>query len=278
MPALTTRPILMLTDYGVSDEYVGVLKCVILSINRRVQLVDITHQIPPYDIYTGMFIISKSMKYFPPDSILLAIVDPGVGGERKAIVGVTDIGKKIFFVGPDNGIFTPLLENSEVYEIDTDSVLRKARKYVSIEKLSLTFHGRDLFAPAAALISKGEKIKNISKGRIQNPRRIDFPEPKVDKSNNLICGNVIHIDRFGNIITDVEVELLGNWPACKIDWVLVGGYKIQAPLVSSYDSVNPGEFLLIIGSYDTLEISMREGNAANKLGVKRFDKVEIKLR
>lgn len=307
-------PIFFLTDYGTRDEYVGIVKSVILSINQDAKIIDITHEISPQDIYSAVFIISKILNYLPQKSIILAVVDPGVGGKRKPIVGESEIEfprvkKKIFFVGPDNGIFTPIFlqaKRQKIFEINEEKILDEARNYGLLLEKSNTFHGRDIFAPACALISKNpEIIKKISFQEEIIPVKLELPKPQIKiiedskekdkrirKKEKEIIGQIIHIDRFGNLITNIPKEYLED---CKINEIEIlkvkveekksqaqmkktkKVIKIRAPFVRSYDSVKKGEPLLIVGSYNTLEISVREGSAEEKFGAKRFDIVKAKL-
>jgi S-adenosylmethionine hydrolase len=308
-------PIFFLTDYGTKDEYVGVVKSVILSINQDAKIIDITHEIPSQDIFSAAFIIDKILKYLPQKSIILAVVDPGVGGKRKPIVGESEIEfpkgvkKKIFFVGPDNGIFTPIFlqaKHYKVFEINAERILEEAKSYGLFLEKSNTFHGRDIFAPACALVSKNpEIIKEISLKEEVLPVKLELPKPQIkiieDKEaekerskekEKEIIGHIIHIDKFGNIITNIPKEYLEGSRIKEIEILRAKlkekksqlrtnksekRIKIKAPLVSSYDSVKKEKPLLIIGSYNTLEISVRDGSAEKKFGAKRFDIVKIKL-
>jgi S-adenosylmethionine hydrolase len=310
-------PIFFLTDYGTKDEYVGVVKSVILSINQDAKIIDITHEIPPQDIFSAVFIIDKILKYLPQKSIILAVIDPGVGGKRKSIVGESEIEfpkgvkKKIFFVGPDNGIFTPIFlqaKHYKVFEINAERILEEAKSYGLFLEKSNTFHGRDIFAPACALVSKNpEIIKEISLKEEVLPVKLELPKPQIkiieDKEaekerskekekGKEIIGHIIHIDKFGNLITNIPKEYLEGSRIKEIEILRAKlkekksqlrtnksekRIKIKAPLVSSYDSVKKEKPLLIIGSYNTLEISVRDGSAEEKLGAKRFDIVKIKL-
>jgi S-adenosylmethionine hydrolase len=310
-------PIFFLTDYGTKDEYAGVVKSVILSINQDAKIIDITHEIPPQDIFSAVFIIDKILKYLPQKSIILAVIDPGVGGKRKSILGESEIEfpkgvkKKIFFVGPDNGIFTPIFlqaKHYKVFEINAERILEEAKSYGLFLEKSNTFHGRDIFAPACALVSKNpEIIKEISLKEEVLPVKLELPKPQIkiieDKEaekerskekekGKEIIGHIIHIDKFGNLITNIPKEYLEGRRIKEIEILRAKlkekksqlgtnksekRIKIKAPLVSSYDSVKKEKPLLIIGSYNTLEISVRDGSAEKKFGAKRFDIVKIKL-
>jgi S-adenosylmethionine hydrolase len=308
-------PIFFLTDYGTKDEYVGVVKSVILSINQDAKIIDITHEIPSQDIFSAAFIIDKILKYLPQKSIILAVVDPGVGGKRKSIVGESEIEfpkgvkRKIFFVGPDNGIFTPIFlqaKHYKVFEINAERILEEAKSYGLFLEKSNTFHGRDIFAPACALVSKNpEIIKEISLKEEVLPVKLELPKPQIkiieDKEaekerskekEKEIIGHIIHIDKFGNLITNIPKEYLEGSRIKEIEILRAKlkekksqlrtnksekRIKIKAPFVSSYDSVEKEKPLLIIGSYNTLEISVRDGSAEKKFGAKRFDIVKVKL-
>jgi len=243
------------------------------------------------------------------------VVDPGVGGKRKAIIGESEIEfpegvkKKIFFVGPDNGIFTPILlqaKNYKVFEINEERVLEEAKSYGLFLEKSNTFHGRDIFAPACALVSKNpEIIREISLKEEVLPVKLELPKPQIKiieekeaekerskEKEKEIIGHIIHIDKFGNLITNIPKEYLEGIKIKEIEILIAKlkekksqlrtnksekRIKIKAPLVSSYDSVKKEKPLLIIGSYNTLEISVRDGSAEKKFGAKRFDIVKVKL-
>ena len=297
-----TRKILFLTDFGVQDEYVGVVKCVIKSISPDTEIIDLTHEIHSHDIYHALFVIQKSFNFFPDKSVLLAVVDPGVGGKRKGIFGISRQGRReIMFVGPDNGIFTPLYTGEYTsYEIDSRKVREKAFEIGGIElPMSSTFHGRDIFAPTAALLSIGVSPEEISSGRIEKPKKLAFPNWRLlteTDRHKAIEGYVAHIDKFGNIITNIpSSEVKGKIKVRKKrrgEMIIKriefsdpeGRRKIELrniPFVSSYEDVERGEPLLISGSWDTVEFSVREGNAKEylrrklKFDVSRFCKVVL---
>ena len=284
-----TRKILFLTDFGLEDEYVGVVKCVIKSIAPDTEIIDITHEIPSHDIYHALFVVQKSFSFFPDKSVLLAVVDPGVGGKRKEIFGISKQGRReIMFVGPDNGIFTPLYTGEWIaYEIDSIKVRKKAFEIGGIElPMSSTFHGRDIFAPTAALLSMGISPEEISGGKVQNPKKISIPDWRIltetkKQKKIIIEGYVVHIDKFGNIITnipssEVKVKMKKSRVINKIELSDIKGRKKvelkNIPFVSSYEEVARGKPLLISGSWDTVELSVREGNAKEYLRRKlKFD-------
>lgn len=267
------KPIVFLTDYGSKDEYVGVIKCIIYRINPKAKIIDITHDIKPYTVLSGTYIIDKIMSYVPLPCVILGVVDPGVGSTREEIFGFSHIGKhKIFFVGPNNGLFTPLFSyKHKVFQIDTTALLKKTQKFDLDLYLSNTFHGRDIFAPVAAFLSLGTDYKSLIKKEIESPVLCEIPT--AHQQGSIIQGEVLHIDSFGNIITNIK----------GIDKVKTFKLSIQDKsigrirLISSYLEGKDNEIFGIIGSYRTLEISVREGNAAALLGVRVSDKVSVKI-
>ena len=281
--------ILFLTDFGLEDEYVGVVKCVIKSIAPDTEIIDITHSIPSHDIYHALFVIQKSVKFFPEKSVLLAVVDPGVGGKRKEILGISKLEcGEIMFVGPDNGIFTPLYTGEyKTYEIDSVKVRQKAFEIGGIKlPMSSTFHGRDIFAPTAALLSIGISPAEISKRKVGTPKKLSFPNWRVlteTAQRKIIEGYVAHIDKFGNIITNIPSTEIKRKTAKKLEFSFSGrrAELKNIPFVSSYEEVEKGSPLLISGSWDTVEFSVREGNAKEylrrklKFDVDRFCKIVL---
>ncbi|MCD6474219.1 MAG: S-adenosyl-l-methionine hydroxide adenosyltransferase family protein [Thermoplasmata archaeon] len=243
--------ITLLTDIG--WEYAAEMKGVIYSINPRATIVDVSHDIMPQNIMQGAFILYSIAPYFK-NSIHVGVVDPGVGTERKAIAIKC---KNAWFVGPDNGLFYPAAARigiEKVYELEIE------------EKASPVFHGRDVFAPAAALLSIGEKPKwkDVSVAEI---KKIDFGAAV--KKKGKIEARVLFIDRFGNIITNAT-DLFGDKFKIKI-----GEKEVIARMVKSYGYAEKGELVILQSSSGFMEIAMREGNAALYLGVKEGDIIEI---
>ena len=191
--------ITLLTDFGTSDYFVPAVKGVILTINPKVQIIDITHEIPPQDIETAGFILAACYGNFPKGTVNIAVVDPGVGSARRALI--VDAGGYLF-VGPDNGIFSYIFTREadvKVYRIANQEFLR--------EPVSATFHGRDVFAPVAAWLSKGISPESIGE-LLDDYVRLDVPEPVRSSDRGLIEGRIIHIDSFGNCVTNLtEREL-----------------------------------------------------------------------
>ena len=248
------------TDFGLSDAYVGVMKGVILSIAPQAVLVDICHEVPPQAVSTGAFVLYQAAPYFPPDTVHLVVVDPGVGSERRAVAVRTQVGT---FVAPDNGVLSMVLADTPV--VESIQLMQPASR---LPDISATFHGRDVFAPAAAHIAAGAPL--ISLGTpISDLIRIPVLQPELRLNGDLIA-HVIHVDSFGNLILDAMVSQAGR--KCRL---IVGSARIDH-LSDTFADAKPGEPLAYVGStQDHLEIAIRNGNAARVLGVRVGDQVQI---
>jgi len=260
MPPTT---ITLLTDFGYQDHYVGVMKGVILSINPQIKFVDISHNVSPHNVLEGAIILNNAYSYFPRGTIHIAVVDPGVGSDRKAILVA---GKDYFFVGPDNGIFGLVcnrLKEFNVFELTNSRFFLKP--------ISATFHGRDIFAPIAAYLSKGVPPAEMSQ-KIKNYQSLSLPVPIIEGER--IKGTVIHMDGFGNLVTNINrghLKKIGKENSLKVKI----GERIITKISPNYQSVNRGKLLALIGSSEMLEISVREGNTWKMLGYKEGDEVLV---
>lgn len=256
--------ITFLTDFGMKSGYVAQMKGTALSITDA-RLVDITHDITPHNIREGAFVLQISVPYFPVGTIHVAVVDPGVGTDRKGIIITT---RSQIMVGPDNGLLMPaarFLGNFTVYEITNE-------KYM-LNSISNTFHGRDIFAPVAAHIINGTSFEKIGE-RIGDFVDLDFGRGEI--TDKTATGKIIYIDRFGNIITNINgVRLREVLDFDKKIMAFIGDKQKEISFVKSYDFVKKGQLLMTIGSSNHLEIGVNQGNAARKLGVKLDDKVKI---
>jgi S-adenosylmethionine hydrolase len=252
--------ITLTTDFGEDGYYVGAIKGVILSICPDAQLVDITHQITPYSPLEGSFALSHAAPSFPAGTVHLAVVDPGVGGLRKPIVVETE---HHCFVGPDNGLFTPFLDQAKaIYRIRDD---REA-----LSSPSHTFHGRDIFAPVAARLALGETIDSLG-DPIGQAARLHMPHPRQEMES--VVGQVVSIDRFGNLITNIhqrDLKSLGP----RVD-IQVGTYTIPG-LARTYEDGMLGESLALLGSSGYLELAVVQGNAGGQLGVGKGERVRVR--
>jgi S-adenosylmethionine hydrolase len=238
--------ITLITDFGTSDGYVGAMKGVIARVagsRPAPVVVDLAHDIPPGDIAHAAWVVATSTTEFPHGSIHVVVVDPGVGGARREVVVRA---RNRWYVGPDNGVFAYVAERgSEAYAIENDRF--------RAEHVSPTFHGRDVFAPTAAAIASGEDPTTAGR-RIELVGRLPWGPRARD------VGRVVHIDRFGNLITDLPEGEAGR----AVD---VAGQVL--PLVQTYEAVAPGQLLAYIGSAGTVEIAVRDGRADRRLSLQR---------
>ena len=273
---MDTSPIITLTtDFGTQDPYVGVMKGVVLGINPHASIIDISHDVQPQSILEGAFIIGSSHRFFPKGTLHVAVVDPGVGTSRSALLLVTP---SAYFLGPDNGVLSYIVKEGfrGEPEMSSDSQVRVPHDYRAyrltnpefwLHPVSSTFHGRDIFAPVAAHLSLGvpedrlgEEVRQLMYLPIEQPRW----------NGDTLAGRVVHVDRFGNLITDIPAALLsgGNPITIGIKEHCISG------LSQSYAE---GEWLLaIVGSNNTLELSVRNGNAAHSLGAKMGEDVRVR--
>jgi len=259
------QPILTLTtDFGLKDHYVGAMKAVILGISPDVRLVDISHEIPPQDIMAGAWVMRNAAMYFPPKTVHLVVVDPGVGTHRDPVV--IEIEDQ-FFVGPDNGIFSLIADAFEY----------RATKLTNpdywLEKTSQTFHGRDIFAPVAAHLTKGVAVSELGE-RIHEIVTYRWAIPIADKDG--IQGWIVHIDRFGNLITNIPKSMLESILGGRNFKIYVGN-SILNEILPAFGAVHDGEPVAYIGSSDVLEIAINKGNAKEMLGVEKGAQISIVL-
>lgn len=250
------RSITILTDFGTRDGYVAAMKGVMASIAPESRIVDAAHEVEPGDVEAGAWVLSQYWDLFPEGTVHLVVVDPGVGGERRAIA--LEAGGRTF-VGPDNGVATRVISREGTW-----SCFELESERVGHRPLSRTFHGRDLFAPAAAQIAAGRPPAELG-SRFESPLRLPLPEPA--RTEGGVEGEVVYVDRFGNLITNIP----GGWTGSGWEWSVSGRWL--GPIRESYSEVEVGELLVTIGSADTLEIAAREGSAATRLGVSRGARV-----
>ncbi len=257
------RVITFLTDFGLQDAYVGTMKGVVLSINPHAQMVDLTHEVAAQDVETAAFLLHGAYRYFPAGTIHVVVVDPGVGGERRGLAG--RIGD-YFFVAPDNGVLSWVLADAPGGEI----VELKNAEYF-LPHVSRTFHGRDVFAPVAAHLSLGVSLATLGPPVI-DPVRFDIPQPVVVE--NHITAQVIHVDRFGNLITNVTDETLRRWQGQANVVIEIAGQRIEE-VSATYSAAASHGLIALFESSGHLEIAVREGSAAERLGVGRGAPVHI---
>jgi S-adenosylmethionine hydrolase len=262
-----TRPIITLTtDYGTNDYFVGAMKGVILNINPEVQIVDITHGILAHDILDGALTIGHAFKYFPPRTVHLVVVDPGVGTPRRPILVASD---QHYFVAPDNGVLSSVYDQTQAlygWHITSEHYFRNP--------VSNTFHGRDIFAPVAAWLTKSWQSSAFG-DPVTDFVRFSIPKPKVN--GNSLKGIVLRIDNFGNLVTNVKVEDVPALVAPESKFTIRVGNSQVNKLVLTFAQGAPGETVGLIGSSGFLEISINKGNAARTLGVARGAEVTIEF-
>lgn len=270
--------IALITDFGTSDPYVGIMKGILAGISPETRLIDLTHHIPPGNIQRGAFVLWQSSLDLPQGTIFLAVVDPGVGTERKAICLVCD-GQR--FIGPDNGLFSYLLYGKEyqAWELSNPAY--------QLSSPGTTFHGRDIFAPAAAYAANGiwgDKFGNAVKS-IQC-----LPEPRLVKKGNSLSGEVISTDMFGNLFTSLgRFQSTDSWDLILGSWINHTNCKIKdrthveiilkdktLSLVKTFAMVPEGTCAGLIGSTGLLEIVCNQGSAAKLLSIKRGDAVVLR--
>jgi len=260
--------ITLITDFGTNDHFVGTMKGVIYNINPSVEIVDITHQVAAYDIFDAAFMLAQSYRFFPPDTIHLVVVDPGVGTSRRPLLARSLAYK---FVAPDNGVLSLIYEreeNVEVRHITAD--------HYFLNPVSSTFQGRDIFAPIVGWLSKGVEVDKFGEP-ISDFIKFSSPKPK-RVGDNLIKGVVLKVDKFGNILTNLRPEDLAqlfteNPPPFKI---IINQHEITR-LNLAYSMGKPGELFAIVGSSGYLEICTNRGSAAKLLNVNRGVDVGVTL-
>ncbi len=251
--------ITLLTDFGAGSGYPAQMKGVILAARPDANLVDLSHEVPHYDVLAGALLLEACAPRFPEHAIHLAVVDPGVGTARRPLCLVDAMGRR--FVGPDNGLFTPFLDGGRAYLIAAGGAVSAPA--------SATFHGRDVFAPAAAWIAGGGEPAAMGPA-VVDPVRLDWPA--AERRGSEVHGQCLTADPFGNVLTSIrEVDLRAAAPVA----VTVAGRP--ARFVLTYGEGRSGELLALIGSSGRLEISTREGNAAQLLGFTRGAPVVVRV-
>jgi len=264
--------ITLLTDFGVEDAYAGIMKGVILSINPSAVIIDITHHIDPQDLIQAAYIIKSSYKYFPHGTVHLIVVDPGVGSDR-AIVALKMMGH--IFITPDNGVLTLLMDEGKI-----ESIVRVENPLYFLESVSQTFHGRDIFAPVGAHLSRGIDLKKLGSPLDQkNLTHLRIRKPYISDKGELV-GNIMSFDRFGNCISNIDSNYIKKFNESNSGRMLeikIGQDKIKG-LSLRYADTEPQSPLAIIGSFGYLEIALNKGNAKHYLGIEKGDSITLKYK
>ncbi len=264
--------ITLTTDFGTTDEYAGVMKGVILSINPQATIVDITHHIDPQNIIQAAYTLLAAYPFFPKGTVHVAVVDPGVGSER-SVLALKKQGH--IFLAPNNGVLTLLMPSDTAYDL----FLIENSAYF-LKTVSNTFHGRDIFAPVAAHLSMGLDLSKLGPPAVpQNQIQATFPQPFINANNNLI-GTIIAIDRFGNLITNIDATRLRRFCSQEMNnrlEICISNYKISG-LTDSYANAAPQTALTLINSRGHLEIAVNGGNAAICFSAQKGDSVTLSIR
>ncbi len=254
--------ITLTTDFGLRDPFVGIMKGVISRINPQAMIIDLTHEIPPQDILAAAMTLRHAVKYFPQKTVHVAVVDPGVGSARRPLLVAVD---DTYFIGPDNGVLSLAWEGRQ-----PNRVVHLSNPTYYLKPTSGTFHGRDVFAPAAGYLSLG--IAPEAFGEILDDY-IRIGEPGVVKTERSLTGEIVYIDRFGNLFSNIqEQDLIGLGE--KNLSVVLGEVTIQG-LAPNYSAVQSGQPVALINSWGVLEIALNKGDAARRLGVGIGAKVYI---
>jgi len=239
------------TDFGLDDPFVGILKGVIAGRAPGVPVVDLSHGVPPQDVRTAALVLRQAVPYFPAGTVHVAVVDPGVGGTRRAICIET---ARAFLVGPDNGVLS-------LVAADVRRVVELTETQFQLHPRSATFHGRDVFAPVAAALATGTPADALGPA-LADFVRIDLPRPARD--GGAVRGEVIAVDRFGNLATNVDEGALAAFSRRRLS-ISIAGRRLDG-VAGSYDAVAPGEAVAVLNSWGFLEIAVRDGSASRTLG------------
>ncbi|HEX7483313.1 MAG TPA: SAM-dependent chlorinase/fluorinase [Candidatus Bathyarchaeia archaeon] len=253
--------ITLTSDFGLKDPYVAEMKGVILTINPTAIIIDITHNVEKFNIRMGAFMLASAAPYFPKSTVHLAVVDPTVGTDRRAILVQTKLG---FFVGPDNGVLMLAAKNQgieHIYELTNPKFM--------MPNVSSTFHGRDIFAPAAAYVDKCRILSEFGP-EIANVIIPEFTSLK--SSNKTLIGEILHIDDFGNIITNISQKEMRQTKTVNVK---LRKLTLNVSFGKTYAQTKTREAIALMGSHGFLEIALNQANAAQKYGVKAGDKVEV---
>lgn len=260
MPKIIT----LTTDFGLKDPYVAEMKAAILSISCDAAIVDVTHEIAKFNIRMGAYVLASAAPYFLEGTIHVAVVDPGVGTQRRFILIQTRHG---FFVGPDNGLLILAAEQQGIRGIREITNPR-----LMLPHVSSTFHGRDVFAPAAAHLANGVAPAEFG------PEIHDAIKPsfaKVTLRKDVLVGEVLHVDNFGNIITNISGKELARTRGASVVNVKLGNQKLKLKFCIAYGEAKPQKPLALIGSHGYLEIALNQGNAAEKFKAKLGDRIKL---
>ena len=263
-------PIAILTDFGYRDHYAGAMKAVIASIAPAARVIDITHGIPPQSVIAGALALRACWRFFPKGTVFLAVVDPGVGTARLPIAIETRAGAR--FVGPDNGLLWPAAEQAGLRR----AVALRAPRY-RLARVSATFHGRDIFAPAAAWLQRGARLAGFGPV-VKQITRLEIAG--ATRQGRKLRGSVIYIDHYGNLVTNIDRESVERLAAFFLGMELSVriGHGPPIKIVGAYGEARRGAPLATFGSFDLMEIAVRDGSAAEKFGAHQGVTVQVSVK
>jgi S-adenosylmethionine hydrolase len=259
------RPVIaLLTDFGTRDHYAGTMKGVVLGICPDATFVDISHHVPPHDVLAGALELAASYRYFPAGTIFLVVIDPGVGSARRGIAAEAG---EFRFVAPDNGVLSVVLS-----EVVPRRIVELTERRYARPTVSRTFEGRDRFAPAAAWLAKGLELTALGRpaGSLHS---LDLPRPRVTADG--VEGDVLRIDRFGNLITNIDRGTFEK-AAVGASFVISVGDRQVSKMISTYADAAPGEICALFGSSEHLEIAASGASASDSLGISRGTAVRVR--
>lgn len=260
---MSPSPIALISDFGLTDVYVGVMKGAIAQISANIRVIDLSHQIPPQNCLAARFCLLNAYTYFPGGTVFVAVIDPGVGSDRRGVAIQCDFG---YLVGPDNGIFSGILAQSPAIA----AVSLNNQAYWRTSEPSATFHGRDIFAPVGAHLATGVPLSAIG-DRLNPVDLVDLSPPIPQKRDREFLGHIQYIDYFGNCITTIPGKWVQNG-----DWsVRVGEIVIPGSL--TYSSVSRGELVALVGSHGWVEIAANCADARSQLGLDWLDAIAVIL-
>ena len=258
------RIITLTTDFGTSDHFVGVMKGVILGISPTARIVDISHEVQPFEVPDGAFTIAQAYKYFPKNTIHVIVVDPGVGSTRRPLLA--EAGGQ-YFVAPDNGVLSMVLAR------ETAQVRHITNERYFLKPVSRTFHGRDVFSPVAAHLAVGVAPAQFGR-RVTDPLRLTFFAP-AHTGKHTWTGSILKIDRFGNLITNFHVDDFSQVRVRPFEMIV--GLKTVSRLALTFTDCAPGELFAVVGSSGYLEVASNQGSAAKALGCGAGSPVELTI-
>jgi S-adenosylmethionine hydrolase len=261
---VSTKIITLTTDFGLKDPYAAEMKAAILGICPNAAIVDITHEIEKFNIRMGAYVLASAVPYFPKGTIHVAVVDPGVGTQRRPILIQTQQG---FFIGPDNGLLILAAEHQGI-----TGTRKITNPRLMLPRVSSTFHGRDVFAPAAAHLANGVQPTEFG-SEIRDAVKPEFT--KITLRKDMLVGEVLHVDNFGNIITNIGEKETARIRMKDVVNVELPNQKLKLKLCKAYGEAKPQEPLALIGSHNYLEIAINQGNAAAEFATKSGDKIKV---